>query len=125
MEVDALEVDALAVITVLSTSTDAINQTPYDELYLAPVNSTAYIFHPDRIAHMLSWERLFVSVNGLESPKNQRWASWTNRNDFVRENKHDQGLDPLIQFTATEFLIKPHRFLRGNTLLASMADTLR
>ena len=56
----ALDVEALTVLMVLPSTTDAINQSPDDELYLPPVNATSYTFDLDHIAHMLRFVSLLL-----------------------------------------------------------------
>lgn len=118
----ALNAEAITVESVFPTL-DNVSQAAGDELYLVPDNSSAYMWQPQNIAHILCWEQLFVVVNGVESPENTTWRFWKTREDFVKQHQLDPGVAPLIQMFSGEFIIKPLRFLRGNLLLTTIADT--
>lgn len=118
----ALNAEAINVETVFPTFNN-VSQAVGDELYLVPDSSSAYMWQPQNIAHILCWEQLFVVVNGAESTENTTWRFWKTREDFVQRHKLDPGVAPLIQMLSGEFIIKPLRFLRGNLLLTTISDT--
>jgi hypothetical protein len=122
-----LDVEALAVLTVLPSTTEKINQSPDDELFLSHAPAGSYRGEPSNIAHILCWERLFLVVDGQgETNSSQKWSPWRFRDAAVRERFNlPRGVEPLAQFAFTEFIIKPLRFLRGSVLLQSLADTPR
>ena len=116
-----LDVNQVAVITILP-STENINQDETDDIYAKPVPASEFDFHPSQMVHLLCWEKLFVS---LKKSKTKVSIDWNNRTEFVLQNDLPLGVEPLMQMSDGEFILKPLRFLRGNTLLQYTSDTPR
>ncbi|RSL57430.1 hypothetical protein CEP53_006489 [Fusarium sp. AF-6] len=119
----SLDSDSISVITVLP-SHDRINQLEDDELYVPPITDGQFIYAPYQVAHILCWEELYVQSSDGKSFKTS--ASWANRSALIKEHGLPKGLNPLLHFANTEFVVKPARFLRGSSkLLQSVAETPR
>jgi hypothetical protein len=117
----ALDTASLTVITVLP-SIESINQQPGDELYLPPVSVSEFSFAPDQVAHLLCWENTFISThsNRTRLTTSRILGNFT---QILNELSLPALLNPLLFYFTDEFVLKPARYLRGNTLLQSMADT--
>lgn len=119
----ALDIDSFTVLTILP-STGAVNQQPGDEIYLPPVSPADFNFAPDQLAHLLCWESTFLST-----PHNRTRLTSSRQNEgltqILQENALPTLLSPLLSFVSGEFVLKPARYLRANTLLQSVAgDTV-
>ncbi|KAJ3534551.1 hypothetical protein NM208_g1854 [Fusarium decemcellulare] len=119
----ALDADSMTVMTILPPH-DRVNQVEDDELYLPAVANGQFNYAPHQVAHILCWEELYVQTSDGKSFKTS--ASWANRSALIKEHGLPTGLNPLLHFANTEFIVKPARFLRGSSsLLQSVAETPR
>ncbi|KAH6721796.1 hypothetical protein BKA61DRAFT_729275 [Leptodontidium sp. MPI-SDFR-AT-0119] len=115
----ALDIASFTVLTVLPSAL-VVNQQPGDELYLPPVGYNDFKYAPNQLAHILCWENTFLSTpsNRSRLTSSRQIGNFTS---ILKENGLPALLSPLLFFVNNEFVNKPARFLRLNTLLQSVS----
>ncbi len=116
-----LDTDQLVVLTILPPIGE-INQSPDDELYVAPQAAANFSYSPNQLSHIFCYEKLFLE---LKDEKIRIQTVFQNRTAFLASRKLPLGLESLLRFANNEFMLKPVRFLRENILLQSLSDTAK